>query len=81
MSRPDDDDFYMEDEPVADVVAAFERGAQHLTASPRGQTQTLALPALYPSGARGKTDTLVIPNVLNPEPILGSPTSTARVAA
>lgn len=32
------DDFYKEDEPLEDVIAAFERGEKVLTAPPRGRT-------------------------------------------
>jgi len=40
------EDFYVPDEPVEDVIAAFEAGEKHLTAPPRGRTETLRIPGL-----------------------------------
>jgi hypothetical protein len=52
-------DFYKEDEPFEDVVAAFERGEKALTAPPRGQTAYLdvpwAGPLAWPSDGAGTT--------------------------
>lgn len=38
-----DDGFYEDDEPVADVMAAFEAGEKFVTRAPRGGTRTLPL--------------------------------------
>lgn len=38
-----DGDFYEDDEPVEDVVAAFNAGPHGVTGPPRGQTQMFTL--------------------------------------
>jgi|GEM_PF-4862528 len=35
------EDFYEDDEPLDDVLAAFDRGAKGVTAPPSGQNKTL----------------------------------------
>lgn len=44
MNPRNDDDFYEDDEPVADVIRAFEQAEKHLTAPPRGINETLEIP-------------------------------------
>jgi hypothetical protein len=55
------DDFYEEDEPVEQVVQAFEQGDKQLTAGPsRGVTQTLDM-GIYSALARSRTEYLDVP--------------------
>jgi hypothetical protein len=49
MTSMDSDDFYEDDEPLEEIVAAFERGEKGLTAPPpRGFNETLTVPGLRP---------------------------------
>jgi hypothetical protein len=58
------DDFYVPDEPVEDVIAAYERGEKRVTARPsNGKTEQLRVPGLswfvpfkkLPTAATGST--------------------------
>jgi hypothetical protein len=61
----DDDDFYEPDEPVEQVVEAFERGVKRRTVAPtRGQTVNLPAAALLGVGAvLGYTEHLHVPGL------------------
>lgn len=50
MNMSGDGGFYEDDEPVEDVVAAFNAGPHGVTGPPRGQTQTFALTTNTVSG-------------------------------
>ena len=45
MTGPDDDDFFVPDEPVEDVRAAFERGKKGVTRRPTAQQSLKVLAA------------------------------------
>ena len=75
-----DDDFYQEDQPLADVLAAWDRSAdgEHLTAPPLGVTLRLHIEEPRP----GLTATLPIPDDLRSlEPLTEVPTRRGWLAA
>jgi hypothetical protein len=49
MRSMDSDDFYEDDEPVEEIMAAFERGEKGVTAPPsHGVNETIIVPGLRP---------------------------------
>jgi hypothetical protein len=59
MADMDPDSFYEDDEPVEEILAAFERGEKGVTKRPpRGYNETLRVPGLTPTLSRSSNRTL-----------------------